>query len=146
MRIPNTIFDRELIEICAIHRSEDGETDEPVFFEKDENRNPILDDNGQKIPLGIPIEILEPERPDYIFPHAEAISAPTHIGIILEPIILDSVGNPQKISDIQKEDIIHRTGKHLTEKDSEAKFPRLFIINLYVESGVQILELEQTMI
>ena len=111
MRIPNTIFDRELIEICAIHRSEDGETSNPIH-------------------INVPIEILEPERADYIFPHAEAMSAPTHIGIILDPL-----------DDIQKEDIIHRT-----ERDDEARFPRLFIINLYTESGNQILELEQTMI
>ena len=115
MRIPNTIFDRGLLELCDIHRSMDGEVD------KENNTTRILSD--------IPIQILEPERPDYIHPHAEPMSAPDHIGLILAP--LDS---------IQKEDIIFRITRNSDQ------FPRLFIINLYVESGVQILELEQTMI
>lgn len=107
MRIPNTIFDRGLLELCSITRF-DGE-------------------NTTTIHTDVPIEILEPERPDYIHPHAEAMSAPNHIGFILDPL-----------DDIQKEDIINRT-----EKGDEAKFPRLFIINLYVESGCQVLELDQ---
>ena len=111
MRIPNTIFDRGLIEICKIRRSEDG-----------------IKANEIDIADNVEIEILEPERPDYIFPHAEPVSAPTHIGLILEP--LDT---------IQKQDILYRTGK------DSPQFPRMLIINLYLESGCQILELEQQM-
>lgn len=111
MRIPKTIFDRELLETCRIERSMDGET-------------ATIEVNS------VEIEIFEAERPDYIHPTGEAMSAPTHIGHILDPL-----------NNIQKEDIVVRT-----EKNDADKYPNLIIINLFTESGVQILELEQFLI
>jgi len=93
----------------------------------DIKRQDLLDRDTQTLIVDdIDIIILKPEEPDYILPTGEAFSSPDFKALLLTP--------DQRI---QKQDIIERI---------ETLEPSLFITNLYIESGIQVLECSQTLI